>query len=57
MGGADNRMLVLMQLHVDGDESEVAYGKAILACLLANAGRQRGLRRSIADPLGAPALR
>lgn len=52
-----NRMLMLMQLHANGDDSEAAYRKAILAWLLANAGRPRGLRRSVTDQLGSPSLR
>lgn len=52
-----NRLLMLMQLHANGDDSEPAYRKAILDWLLANGGRPRGLRRSITDPLGSPSLR
>jgi hypothetical protein len=52
-----NRMLMLMQMHANGDASESAYRKAILAWLLANGGRPRGLRRSITDPRGATSLR
>jgi hypothetical protein len=47
---------MLMQLHANGDDSD-AYRKAIRLWLEANAGRPRGLRRSITDPLGAPSLR
>lgn len=52
-----NRLLTLMQLHANGDDSEVAYRKNIRLWLEANAGRPRGLRRSITDPLGVPSLR
>lgn len=52
-----NRLLMRMQLHANGDDSEVAYRKAIRLWLEANSGRPRGLRRSITDPLGAPSLR
>jgi hypothetical protein len=52
-----NRLLTLMQLHANGDDSEPAYRKAILDWLLANGGRPRGLRRAISEPLGAPSLR
>jgi hypothetical protein len=52
-----NRLLMLMQLHANGDDSEPAYRKAILDWLLANGGRPRGLRRSITDPLGSASLR
>jgi hypothetical protein len=52
-----NRLLMLMQLHANGDDSETAYRKAILDWLLANDGRPNAVRRSITDPLGAPSLR
>ena len=52
-----NRMLMLMQLHANAQDSEVAYRKAILDWLAANAGRPRGSRRSITDPRGTPSLR
>jgi hypothetical protein len=50
-------MLMLMQLHANGDDSELAYRKAILDWLLANGGRPVGVRRSAADPLGVASLR
>jgi len=50
-------MLMLMQLHANGDDSGVAYGKAIRDRLLANAGRPRGTRRAVTDLLGQPSLR
>jgi hypothetical protein len=52
-----NRLLMLMQLHANNDDSEPAYRKSILEWLLANDGRPRGQRRSITDDLGAPSLR
>lgn len=52
-----NRLLMLIQLHANGDDSEVAYRKNIRLWLEANSGRPRGTRRSITDPLGAPSLR
>jgi len=52
-----NRMLMLMQLHANGDDSEVAYRKAIRDWLLANAGRPRPPRRAVTDLLGRPSLR
>ena len=52
-----NRMLMLMQLHANGDDSEVAYRKAIRDWLLANAGRPRAPRRALTDLLGHPSLR
>lgn len=51
-----NRMLMLMQLHANGDDSEAAYRKAILAWLRANGGRPRGVRRLVTDRFG-PSLR
>lgn len=52
-----NRLLMLIQLHANGNDSEVAYRKNIRLWLEANSGRPRGTRRSITDPLGAPSLR
>lgn len=48
---------MLMQLHANRDDSELAYRKAIRDWLASNGGRPRGDRRSIADPAGAPSLR
>ena len=48
---------MLMQLHANRDDSEVAYRKLIRDWLLSNNGRPLGTRRAIADPLGAPSLR
>lgn len=52
-----NRLLMLMQLHANADDRELAYRKAIRDWLASNAGRPRGIRRSITDPVGAPSLR
>jgi hypothetical protein len=51
------RLLMLMQLHIDGDDDVQAYSKTIREWLEANGGRPAGRRRSIADPAGSPSLR
>ncbi|MBA3261208.1 MAG: transposase [Thermoleophilaceae bacterium] len=52
-----NRLLMLIQLHVNGDDNTQAYAKTIRAWLESNGGRPAGRRRAIADPLGASSLR
>jgi len=52
-----NRLLMLMQLHINGDDDVQAYAKTIRRWLELNDGRPVGRRRSIADPLGSPSLR
>lgn len=52
-----NRLLMLMQLHANGDDREVAYRTGIRDWLAANAGRPRGTRRAVADPFGVHSLR
>lgn len=52
-----NRLLMLMRLHINGENDVLAYTRAIRAWLELNAGRPTGHRRSIADPLGSPSLR
>ncbi len=52
-----NRLLMLIQLHVNGQDDHRAYAKAIRAWLEANGGRPRGRRRAIADPRNIPSLR
>ena len=52
-----NRLLLLQQLHVNGDDDVQAYAKTIRAWLEENGGRPVGERRAIADPLGSPSLR
>src|SRR5918996_3436014 len=43
-----NRLLMLMQLHINGDDDVQAYSKAIREWLEANQGRPQGRRRGIA---------
>jgi hypothetical protein len=53
-----NRLLMLLQLHVNDDDDDVqGYTKAIRSWLEANGGRPATHRRAIADPAGAPSLR
>ena len=52
-----NRLLMLIQLHVNGQDDVQAYSKAIRARLEANGGRPQRRRRGIADPKGSPSLR
>jgi hypothetical protein len=52
-----NRLLMLMQLHGNGDDDVQAYSKTIRAWLEANKGRPTARRRTIADPFGFPSLR
>ena len=52
-----NRLLMLMQLHANGDDDLPAYTRTIRARLESNGGRPTGRRRAIADPAGSPSLR
>jgi len=52
-----NRLLMVMQLHLNGDDDVQDYAKTIRAWLEANGGRPVGRRRAIADPVGSPSLR
>lgn len=52
-----NRLLMLQQLHINGDDDVQAYAKTIRAWLEDNGGRPIEHRRAIADPLHAPSLR
>jgi Transposase, Mutator family len=52
-----NRLLMLMQLHINGDDDLQTYSKTIRAWLESNGGRPTGHRRAIADPAGASSLR
>jgi len=52
-----NRLLMLMQLHINGDDDIQAYSKSIRAWLESNEGRPTGRRRAIADRLGSSSLR
>lgn len=52
-----NRLLLLLQLRVNGGDDVQAYAKAIRARLESNGGRPAARRRAIADPAGVPSLR
>jgi hypothetical protein len=52
-----NRLLLLMQLHINGDDDVQTYSTTIRNWLQANGGRPTQQRRAIADPLGMPSLR
>lgn len=51
-----NRLLLLLQLHINGDDDVRRYAKTIRTWLEANGGRPADRRRAIADPAGAPSL-
>lgn len=52
-----NRLLMLLQLHVNGDDDVQRYATTIRRWLAANGGRPVARRRALADPLGSPSLR
>jgi hypothetical protein len=52
-----NRLLMLLQLHINGDDNAQAYANTIRVWLEANGGRPVGRRRGIADPTGSSSLR
>jgi hypothetical protein len=52
-----NRLLMLLQLHINGDDDVKRYAMTIRTWLEAHGGRPLGRRRAIADPAGAPSLR
>jgi hypothetical protein len=52
-----NRLLMLMQLHANGDDDLQVCTKTIRAWLESNGGRPTAPRRAIADPPGLPSLR
>jgi hypothetical protein len=52
-----NRLLMLVQLHVNGEDDVQAYAKTIRGWLEANGGRPVERRRAIADRAGSPSLR
>jgi len=52
-----NRLLMLLQLHINGEDDVQAYAKTIRAWLESNGGRPTEHRRAIADPAGSPSLR
>lgn len=51
-----NRLLMLLQLHINGDDEIQAYAKAIRLHLESNGGRPWGRRRALADPANSPSL-
>jgi len=51
-----NRLLMLLQLHINGDDEVQAYAKAIRLHLESNGGRPWGRRRALADPANSPSL-
>lgn len=55
--GRLNRLLMLLQLHINGDDDVHPYATTIRRWLEANGGRPTARRRAIADPLGSPSLR
>ena len=56
-GSARTRLLLLMQLHANRQDDELAYAKDIRAWLEANHGRPRIARRAVSDSAGQPSLR
>ena len=52
-----DRMLMLMQLHANGQDDVPAYTDLIRTWLQGNAGRPEADRRAIVDPRDAPSLR
>jgi hypothetical protein len=52
-----DRLLMLMQLHINGDDDVQAYSTTIRSWLERNEGRPTARRRSIADPFGSSSLR
>ncbi len=52
-----NRLLMLLQLHTNGDDDLQTYTGAIRAHLEANGGRPTEQRRAVADRAGSPSLR
>ena len=52
-----NRLLMLLQLHVNGHDDVEAYARAIRLHLEANSGRPLTHRRAVTDPADSPSLR
>lgn len=52
-----NRLLLLMQLHINGDDDVQGYSKTIRAWLESNGGRPATRRRAVTDPRHSPSLR
>jgi hypothetical protein len=51
-----NRLLMLLQLHINGDDDVRAYARAIRRHLELNERRPLVPRRAITDPAGSPSL-
>jgi hypothetical protein len=51
-----NRLLMLLQLHINGDDDVQVYAKAIRTQLESNAGRPLGRRRACANLVNSPSL-
>jgi hypothetical protein len=52
-----NRLLTLLQLHVNGDDDVQAYTRAIRLHLEGNGGRPRADRRAVTDPRNSSSFR
>ena len=52
-----NRLLMLLQLHINGDDRVQAYARVIRRHLELNEGRPLIPRRAVTDPAGSPSLR
>jgi hypothetical protein len=52
-----NRLLMLLQLHVNGDDDAQAYARTIRTHLESNGGRPLRRRRALADPAHSHPLR
>jgi len=52
-----NRLLMLLQLHVNGHDDVESYARAIRLHLEANSGRPLAHRRAVTDPANSPSLR
>ena len=52
-----NRLLMLLQLHVNGDDDAQAYARAIRTHLESNGGRPLRRRRALANPADSHSLR
>ena len=51
-----NRLLMLLQLHVNGEDDVQAYARAIRLHLEANGGRPLAHRRAVSDPANSLSL-
>ena len=52
-----NRLLMLLQLHVNDDDDVQTYTRAVRLHLEGNGGRPLASRRAITDPRDSPSLR